>query len=354
MFPVISFAAENIEAILDTNNGTSQFSVMDSDENVVAAIDSLGRMMKIQSLGIGTSEAQAALHIDAGTSSTIAEMENDTGSKFHIFILGATPENALSGSPGDLSVDPTNGSIYIKNTGIGTTTGWQRLAFIVGSVGSVANNQLSNLDVGNVAINASLIPGVGLFNIGTVAHAWDNLYAGALRSDGTPLVLDADNGTLEIDAQILKLSTHPLSVELNNSQEALIFDQGTFSIDTLNKRIGIGTLKPESALQVMGGYVYIGEVTPRVEISQEGDLQIERNLAVGGTIFGNIQGNVSIFFKPGSVVFAGVGGVLSEDNANFFWDYTNDRLGIGTSEPQNKLDVGGNVIIGSTFVSGQK
>lgn len=36
-------------------------------------------------------------------------------------------------------------------------------------------------------------------------------------------------------------------------------------------------------------------------------------------------------FTQGSVIFAGVGGVLTEDNPNFFWDDTNNRLGIRTS-----------------------
>ena len=41
----------------------------------------------------------------------------------------------------------------------------------------------------------------------------------------------------------------------------------------------------------------------------------------------------------GSVIFAGAGGALSQDNANFFWDNTNKRLGIGTASPQYELDI---------------
>jgi len=35
----------------------------------------------------------------------------------------------------------------------------------------------------------------------------------------------------------------------------------------------------------------------------------------------------------GSVLFAGAAGLLSQDNANLFWDATNKRLGIGTAAP---------------------
>lgn len=43
----------------------------------------------------------------------------------------------------------------------------------------------------------------------------------------------------------------------------------------------------------------------------------------------------------GSLMFAGAGGLLSQDNANLFWDDTNDRLGIGTTAPDYTLDVSG-------------
>jgi hypothetical protein len=41
----------------------------------------------------------------------------------------------------------------------------------------------------------------------------------------------------------------------------------------------------------------------------------------------------------GSVAFAGTGGLISQDNANLFWDDTNNRLGINTNTPGNSLDV---------------
>ncbi len=43
----------------------------------------------------------------------------------------------------------------------------------------------------------------------------------------------------------------------------------------------------------------------------------------------------------GSVLFAGTGGVTSQDNAGLFYDLTNDRLGIGTNAPQSTLHIKG-------------
>jgi len=41
----------------------------------------------------------------------------------------------------------------------------------------------------------------------------------------------------------------------------------------------------------------------------------------------------------GSVLFSGAGGLVSQDNPTFFWDDTNNRLGINTNTPGNSLDV---------------
>jgi hypothetical protein len=55
-------------------------------------------------------------------------------------------------------------------------------------------------------------------------------------------------------------------------------------------------------------------------------------IANGGT-------GTSTAFTTGSVVFAGASGTYTQDNANFFWDDTNNRLGIGISSPTALLHV---------------
>ena len=55
-------------------------------------------------------------------------------------------------------------------------------------------------------------------------------------------------------------------------------------------------------------------------------------VANGGT-------GTSTAFTTGSVVFAGASGTYSQDNANFFWDNTNNYLGIGTASPTTKLNI---------------
>lgn len=60
------------------------------------------------------------------------------------------------------------------------------------------------------------------------------------------------------------------------------------------------------------------------------------NTEIGDTIPGG---------TAGSVLFLGVGSTLEQDNAHFFWDDTNNRLGIGTNTPAETLHVAGTAII---------
>lgn len=63
------------------------------------------------------------------------------------------------------------------------------------------------------------------------------------------------------------------------------------------------------------------------------DLSGTLGVANGGT-------GTSTAFTTGSIVFAGASGVYSQDNANLFWDDTNNRLGIGTNAPAS---IGSNI-----------
>jgi len=65
-----------------------------------------------------------------------------------------------------------------------------------------------------------------------------------------------------------------------------------------------------------------------------------------GTIAINITGGAPVL-TTGSIAFSN-GSTLTQDNANFFWDNTNKRLGIGTNTPADRLTVrgvvGGNML----------
>jgi hypothetical protein len=81
-------------------------------------------------------------------------------------------------------------------------------------------------------------------------------------------------------------------------------------------------------------------------------------ITLGGTLgVANGGTGTTTAFTAGSVVFAGASGTYTQDNAQLFWDNTNDRLGIGTASPIAKLQVraqaDGNIAVqSSSFVAG--
>ncbi len=63
---------------------------------------------------------------------------------------------------------------------------------------------------------------------------------------------------------------------------------------------------------------------------------IEKTLVATEVLLEDIKAIIGSSFTQGSVLFSD-GFTITEDNANFFWDDTNDRLGIGTNTPGVKL-----------------
>lgn len=77
-------------------------------------------------------------------------------------------------------------------------------------------------------------------------------------------------------------------------------------------------------------------------------------VALGSDVSGTLPvangGTGAGVFTVGSVVYAGASGVYTQDNARFFWDNTNHRLGIGNASPTQAIDVTGNIKASANFI----
>lgn len=75
-----------------------------------------------------------------------------------------------------------------------------------------------------------------------------------------------------------------------------------------------------------------------------GRLRLKDSPSIGGSVSGGTSG---------SVLYVDVSGNLAQDNANFFWDETNHRLGLGNAAPSKTLHVGSssnNMTVSSTGI----
>lgn len=102
-----------------------------------------------------------------------------------------------------------------------------------------------------------------------------------------------------------------------------------------------------SSLTKTGGTTVSGAVTvtagTNITITQSGQdfsFASTGGMSIGGTVTSG---------TTGSVLFIGAGPVLAQDNAKFFWDDTNFRLGIGTSSPGASIDTTGAIIAGGNL-----
>ncbi|MCA9395029.1 MAG: hypothetical protein KC900_12565, partial [Candidatus Omnitrophica bacterium] len=140
----------DIEAIFDSNDGASGFDMQDVDNVTQVFIDSDGNIVTRGcvrlddgltectdaetlivdgTLGIGVTAPASVFHVDSNAAATtpIMTVENTVGD-FQIHMYAGNPETVVTGSPGDLCIDPAGGMVYIKASGTATATGWTEVA----------------------------------------------------------------------------------------------------------------------------------------------------------------------------------------------------------------------------------
>ena len=73
------------------------------------------------------------------------------------------------------------------------------------------------------------------------------------------------------------------------------------------------------------------------QVTTNGNTTTQGITITAGGLSSNSINNTAL--TTGSVLFSGASGLITQDNANLFWDDTNNRLGIGTAVPGAPLDV---------------
>ena len=112
--------------------------------------------------------------------------------------------------------------------------------------------------------------------------------------------------------------------------------QGSLKFNNLSAGAGYSVVMKSSNLTTAGW-----TLTLPINAGANGQVLITDGLGVSA--WSNL-GGLPTGFTAGSATFVGATGLLAQDNANFFWDDSNNRLGIGTSTPAVSLQVVGGQI----------
>lgn len=155
---------------------------------------------------------------------------------------------------------------------------------------------------------------------------------GTSSADQTATLLDGDGGGVVLDGSSGSFTgTNSLSI-LGPSAATILAVARTGGVGLGTAASGTG---PSVALANGSSVAVSAANTGRIRYNTTGQ-QFEVSTNGGAYAALAVSG-----FTAGSVIFAGSTGTLAQDNANFFWDDTNNRLGIGLATPLHPLHVRG-------------
>lgn len=247
-------------------------------------------------------------------------------------LLYASAANTLA----KLGGNTTTSKMFLSQTGNGTTSAAPVWEVIDGT--DVNGQALTKVDDTNVTLTLGGTPSTALLTASSITAGWTGQLS--LARGGTNANLTADEGGI-----------------VYSSSSALAILAPSFGNKPLVSALGAGAPHwsgvsfPDSisanAMLVANNANILSELAASansvVQSNGSGVISFNAPLAVaaGGS-------GTSTAFTTGSVVFAGASGVYTQDNAAFFWNNTDNRLGLGTNSPSQRLDVEGVINIFDT------
>lgn len=299
-------------------------------------------------LGVGTSTPQAPLHV-TGTS----------GNPLYAGIMVTGGSNIVLGGNGGNSPSIV---LYpnIANTGeyAGNYYNATDDAYYLQTVGlSSSDIVLRNFSTGkSFTMNENgLLTIENIDSINGVHYSWTSSQGNL----GDVLINDG-SGNLSWSAPSLSLGSSVFNIPINSmlftDGSGLLGYDNNFVWDNNNKRLGIGTFSPSSALSVgnnnefqvnsTGDIVSINGITyswPSAGAVNIGDVLSSNNGTLSWAPAVQIGYPVSNGVS-GSVLYVDSNNQLAQNSSVLFFDGNN--LGIGTNSPQALLDVNGNAVFG--------
>lgn len=253
---------------------------------------------------------------------------------------------------------------------------WDNSAFSVGvgpaitffqsaaglSVGNISCINRTGASAGSDMVFNAQIPIVGLTNVFELSHLGSLNIGGHTTSAVKGQLNWADSLTAIV--HLLGPTDQPFTVGTLNNQNFVVSPNGTGTmivnsdVTITGKLTVVGAIDPPSLTLSGGTALFIESFqgnTAAVSSSNSGRIRYNDTLgrwqvSTQASAYANVL-TTTVGLTTGSVLFANAG-VISQDNANFFWDDTNNRLGIGNNAPTDRLHITGTTLLeGNTVVA---
>lgn len=234
---------------------------------------------------------------------------NNKGSGTVTSVTATSPVTSTGGTTPVIAMPAATGSVdgYLTSTDWNTFNSKQPAGTYVTSISVASSNGLAGTSSGGATPSLTLSTSV----------------TGLLKGNGTAISA-AVSGTDYAPA------TSGTSILYGNGaggfSNVTVGSGLSFTGGTLASTSGGGSVTSVTLDTGSTGLTVSGGTTQT--ITGSGTFSVAGTLGVG---YGGT--GTATAFTAGSVVFAGASGVYTQDNANLFWDDTNNRLGIGTASP---------------------
>lgn len=302
------------EAVINTNQVDLDFRVA-----AIGAANALFVRGSDGNVGVGTATPATLLHMESTSNPAFTIRENLLGVAGSLRTLNIINFEGLDTASAvvqfavininsqDATAGAEDGSIYFRTMDDGTLG--TDMTIRERNVGIGVTTLTSRLDVaGNIEVGS-----VDSFFYGdpTTDTTWKTV-----RS-GTKLSFQRREVGVFVEKGFFDTSFHSTKIVLESDGTA-----GAPAISFASDPDTGIFLKSANVISLVSGGVERMSIDTAGKATMAGDLEI-------GTM------------TTGSVPFFGASGLVSQDNANLFWHDTNNRLGIGTSAPDNKLSIVG-------------
>jgi hypothetical protein len=235
----------------------------------------------------------------------------------------------VDNASGPIETIPAGASGFVFLADNATVAGtWRRHAFLPASYdfnNTTAN--FGNATITNAVWNGTTIGtaygGTGLTSFSAANYALYSTNSSTLTAGTLPVAAGGSGAvTFTANGILYGNGTSPVGVTAAGATgEVLVGNTG-----------GAPSWSAISGSLVSSFQTSLSGLTPSTAITGAVTLAGTLGVTSGGT-------GTTTTFTAGSVVFAGASGTYTQDNANFFWDDTNNRLGIGTTSPSVSLHI---------------